>query len=202
MIESISGNVVAVEPTAVIVDVQGLGFRVEVTPKVAEGAGAPGTRVTLLTQLVVVQDQPPRLFGFDTREARSLFRLLTSVSGIGPSTALRIMAGHAEPAGLAAAIARGDDDAIKVKGVGPKLAKRLVTELKDKVGGLSEAFSSAAYSRAAVAAAVDRSVEEAFLVLRGLEFEPEEARRLLKEARKTLPQATTEELVRAVLMKM
>lgn len=201
MIESISGNVVAVEPTAVIVDVQGIGLRVEVTPKVAEGVGPPGTRVTLLAQLVVVQDQPPRLFGFDTSEARALFRLLTSVSGIGPSTALRIMAGHAEPAALAAAIARGDDDAIRVKGVGPKLAKRLVTELKDKVGGLAEAFASGAYARPA-AAAVDRAVEEAFLVLRGLEFEPEEARRLLKEARKTLPHAATEELVRAVLMKI
>lgn len=206
MIESVSGKVAAVEPAAVIVDVHGLGFRVEVTPQVAAGVGPPGADVRLLAQLVVTQDQPPRVFGFATSEARALFRLLTSVSGIGPSTALRIMAGHAEPAGLAAAIARGDDEAIKVKGVGPKLAKRLATELKDKVGGLAEAAAwsaSGAHSRAAMAAAVvDRPLEEAFLALRGLEFEPEEARRLLKVARETLPHAPTEELVRAVLMRM
>ncbi|MBX3468103.1 MAG: Holliday junction branch migration protein RuvA [Planctomycetes bacterium] len=202
MIESISGSVLAVEPAAVIVDVAGLGFRVEVTPQVAEKVGPPGSRASLLAQLVVVQDQPPRLFGFDTAEARALFRLLTSVAGIGPSTGLRIMAGHADAASLSAAIARGDDEALKVKGVGPKLAKRLVTELKDKVGGLAEAaaWSSGAYARPA--ASVDRAVEEAFLALRTLEFEPEEARRLLKDARATLPHATTEELVRTVLQRI
>lgn len=205
MIEQLAGSVIKVEPAAVIVDVQGLGFRVEVTPQVAEATGAPGSRVTFLTQLVLVQDQPPRLFGFTSEEARALFRLLTSVSGIGPATALRMMAGHADLASLAAAIARGDDDAIKVKGVGPKLAKRVATELKDKVGGLAEAVAytaSGKHVRPVEQAGLDRPVEEAFLALRGLEFEPEEARRLLKDARKTLPHATTEELVRAVLMKI
>lgn len=203
MIESITGSVIAVEPAAVIIDLHGLGVRVEVTPAIAEKTGVPGSKVSLLTQLVLVQDHPPRLFGFATNEGRSLFRLLTSVSGIGPSTALRVMAARAEPGEIAAAIARGDDDAIKVKGVGPKIAKRIVTELKDKVGGLSEAaaWSSGAHARP-MSTSLDRPMEEAFLALRGLEFEPEEARRLLKDARATLPHGTTEELVRAVLMKI
>lgn len=203
MIESITGSVIAVEPAAVIVDLHGLGVRVEVTPAVAEKTGVPGSKVSLLTQLVLVQDHPPRLFGFASNEGRALFRLLISVSGIGPSTALRILAARAEPGEIAAAIARGDDDAIKVKGVGPKIAKRVVTELKDKVGGLSAAaaWSSGAHARP-VSTSLDRPMEEAFLALRGLEFEPEEARRLLKDARSTLPHGTTEELVRAVLMKV
>jgi Holliday junction DNA helicase RuvA len=204
MIESITGSVLSVEPAAVIVDLHGLGVRVEVTPAVAEKTGAPGSEVRLLTQLVLVQDHPPRLFGFATNEGRALFRLLISVSGIGPSTALRILAARAEPGEIAAAIARGDDDAIKVKGVGPKIAKRVVTELKDKVGGLSEAaaWSSSGKHVRPVSTSLDRPMEEAFLALRGLEFEPEEARRLLKDARGTLPHGTTEELVRAVLMKI
>jgi holliday junction DNA helicase RuvA len=204
MIESITGSVAAVEATAVIVDLHGLGVRVEVTPATAEKVGAPGSAVSLVTHLVIVQDQAPRLFGFASVEARALFRLLLSVSGIGPSIALRVMAAG-EPAQIAAAIARGDDAGVKVKGVGPKIAKRLVTELKDKVGGLAEAAAftaSSAHKRAAIAGAVDRPVEEAFLALRSLELEPEEARRLLKDARGTLPHATTEELVRAVLLKI
>lgn len=205
MIETIAGTVAAVEPAAVIVDLHGLGVRVEVTPTTAEKVGAPGSAVRLVTHLVVAQDQAPRLFGFPTAEARALFRLLLSVSGIGPSIALRVMAAG-EPAAIAAAIARGDDAGVKVKGVGPKIAKRLVTELKDKVGGLAEAAAftaSSAHKRAAAAAAgVDRPVEEAFLALRSLELEPEEARRLLKDARHTLPHATTEELVRAVLLRI
>jgi holliday junction DNA helicase RuvA len=170
MIEQLAGTVLRVEPAAVIVDVQGLGFRVEVTPQVAGATGAPGTRVSFLTQLVLAQDQPPRLFGFSSDEARALFRLLTSVSGIGPATALRIMAGHSELASLASAIARGDDEAIKVKGVGPKLAKRVASELKDKVGGLAEVAAytaSGKHLRPVEGLGVDRPLEEAFLALRG-----------------------------------
>jgi Holliday junction DNA helicase RuvA len=213
MIETITGTIAAVEPAALIVDLHGLGVRVEVTPALAERAGPPGSRVSLLTHLVVVPEQAPRLFGFATSEARALFRLLLSVSGIGPSTALRVLAARSDAAEVAAAIGRGDDEALKVKGVGPKLAKRLVTELKDKVGGLAEAAAwSGAHRRPAGATSAatageaqgggDRAAEEAYLALKGLEFDPEEARRLVRDARKTLPHAPTEELIRAALLRV
>lgn len=209
MIESITGALVAVEPTAVVVDLHGLAVRVEVPPSTAERAGPIGGRVTLLTQLVIGGNDPtPRLFGFASPTSRALFRALTSVSQIGPSIALRVLAAHHDPGEIAAAIARGDEDAIRVKGVGPKIAKRIVTELRDAMGGLSEQAAAPATAgvtpgSAGSPATGDRALDDAFRALKGLEFEPDEARRLLKDARASLPaSATADELVRAVLLRM
>ncbi len=200
-----------------MLDLSGVALRVDVPPQVAERAPAPGARLSLLTHLVVAQDAAPKLFGFATPDARALFRLLLSVAGIGPGMALRVLSARATPAEVAQAIARGDEAALRVKGVGPKLAKRVVTELKDKIGGLGGpggalgagalgvgpggALAPAA-SGPAGAGAADPVLEDAFLALRGLEVEPEDARRLLREARAALPQATSPgELVRLVLQR-
>lgn len=209
MIESITGALVAVEPTAMIIDLHGLAVRVEVPPSTAERSGPIGGRVTLLTQLVIGGNDPtPRLFGFASPTARALFRSLTSVSQIGPSIALRVLSAHHDPGEIAAAIARGDEEAIRVKGVGPKIAKRIVTELKDAMGGLSEQAAAPATAGASAATAGspttgDRALDDAFRALKGLEFEPEEARKLLKDVRSSLPaSASADELVRAVLLKI
>ena len=99
-----------------------------------------------------------------------------------------------------AAIARADVKAIKVKGVGPKLAKRVISELKDKVGGLSLAPGPVAVA-AQEASAETRAVNDAFLALCGLEFDADHARRLLGEVQRELESATADDLVRAVLLR-
>ena len=208
MIDRVTGTLLAVEPAAVVVDWSGLGLRVEVTSSTAERLGPLGSTVTLLTLFALVgsQEPQPRLYGFQTPEARALFLLLRQVSGIGPSTALRVLGAQGTPADVAAAIAQGDVDAIKVKGVGPKIAKRVITELKDKMGAVLECIPAATPSQAVRRSALlggsgDRALEDAFLALKGLEFDPQRARELLGQVRVELDGAEADELVRAVLLR-
>lgn len=207
MIDRVQGTLIALEPGAVIVDVNGVGFRLEVTSRCGELLGALGHEVTLLTHFMFVgsQDIQPRLYGFATPEARALFHLLRGVSGIGPSTALRILGSQPTPADVAAAIAQNDVGGIKVKGVGPKIAKRVIAELKDKVGQVLACIPVSASGRVSrrttLGALNDPALEDAFLALRGLEFDPQRARKLLNEVREEFRDAGADELVRAVLVR-
>ncbi len=204
MIDRISGILLAVETSAVVVDLGGIGFRVEVTSPCARGLGLVGDKVALLTEFKLVgQELQPRLFGFRTPEARALFRLLRGVSGIGPAVALRILGAQDTPAEVATAIARGEKAGIKVKGVGPKIASRVITELKDKVGAVLLCLPTAVNpgSSRLRPGSRDRQLEDAFLALTGLEFDPNRARSLLLEIREQLVEATADELVREVLIR-
>lgn len=210
MIDRISGTLLEVQGNGAIVDLHGLGVRVELGANGLQALPRPGEPVTLLTQLQIHagQSEPTlRLFGFHSADERALFRLLTDVSGIGPSHALSILSAYREPGEVAAAIARGDEAAIKVKGVGPRLAKRVVTELKDKVGGLPRGAHAAPLtaSQAARRPAGDviaLAFDDALRALRRLEFDAEEARRLLGEAQADVaPDATAEDLLRAALLR-
>ena len=202
MIERITGVLLAVEPMAAVVDMHGLGVRVELTPGDVEGLGAPGGRVTLLTHLLVSGKDPiPRLMGFRTREGRELFRHLVSVSGVGPSSALRLLSAKREPQEVARAIAENDAKALKVKGIGPKIAKRVITELRDKMASLTgtEVVEDDGLQGAR---AGEDPFTDALLALRGLEFDPDEARRLVGLVRKELGKApSADEIVRAVLVR-
>lgn len=207
MIDRISGTLLEVAGSALIVDLHGVGLRVEVGANTLERLPRPGQTVALLTQLHIHtgQSEPTlRLFGFTSLEERALFRLLTDVNGIGPTHALAILSAFRAPGEVAAAIARGDEEAIKVKGVGPRLAKRVVSELKDKVGGVvvPAPLTASQAARRPVAAEPPAPWEDALRALRMLEFEPDEARRLLGEVQPTLPQdASADDLVKAALLR-
>ncbi|RMG16624.1 MAG: Holliday junction branch migration protein RuvA [Planctomycetota bacterium] len=205
VIDRIAGVLLAVEPAALVVEVGGLGLWVEVTPGCAASfADQVGSPVRLLTHFLFSgQELVPRLFGFRTPEARALFHLLRGVSGVGPSVALRILGAQATPAEVAAAIAREDARGIKVKGVGPKIAKRVISELKEKVGGVLSVSlpGPAAPPVAAAATPSDRAVEEAYLALQGLEFDPVRARAILEQIRSDRADASAEELVREALLR-
>lgn len=203
MIDRLTGTLLQAGPDACVVDVHGLGIRVEVPTSVAHQLGRTGEQVTLLTQLVIPGNDPtPRLFGFLSEEGRELFRMLQSVAGIGPSSALKIAGSQPSPGQVAVAIARGDAKAIKVKGVGPKLAKRVITELKEKVEGLAPvAAPLVAAAPGELAPQTPDPLNDALRALRSLEFDPAEARRLLLEARNRLEgEPTADDLVRAVLL--
>ena len=205
MIDRVSGIVVAVEPAAAVIDLGGIAFRVEVSPFCAEALEV-GTKTTLLTQFMLIgQDTQPKLFGFRSAEARQLFLLLRRVSGIGPSTALRILSAQPTPAEVAAAIAREDAAGIKVKGVGPKTAKRVIAELKDKVGAvlacLPDLTASQRQRRPARSGRGDPEMEDAFLALTGLEYDPGRARTLLDSIRADNADASADELIREILLR-
>nr|WP_223875157.1 Holliday junction branch migration protein RuvA [Nanchangia anserum] len=127
-----SGNLVAVTPDRVIIDVAGVGYEVLVTPTTSAGLHT-GQSATLSTYLVVREDALT-LYGFTDADERATFLTLLSVSGIGPKLALAALAALT-PDELRAAVATGDEDALcRIAGVGKKSARRMIASIGDKLG--------------------------------------------------------------------
>ncbi len=115
-----------------VVEVSGVGFRINTSAGTLSQLGQAGDQVLIYTYLHVKEDELT-LFGFTSREELSVFLMLISVSGVGPKVALAVLSAMSASA-FSLAVAEGDHKAIcKSKGVGPKLAQRIVLELKDKV---------------------------------------------------------------------
>jgi len=135
MIAHLSGVVLAAHPSAITLDVHGVGYRLYVTQQLLDSVRV-GDELALHTHLAVREDAMD-LFGFPVAEELELFKLLIGVSGIGPRSALGII-GLESIERLSTAIAHGDVGYLtKVSGVGKKSAEKIVLELKDKVGVLS-----------------------------------------------------------------
>lgn len=131
MISLITGNVRSIYTERLIVEVGGVGLSILVNTSTSAGV-TMGSQVTLFTTLVVREDSLT-LFGFLSDEARSIFELTQTVSGIGPKVALAIL-GALSPADLGRAIASEDVAAIeRVPGIGRKGAQRMILELKGKL---------------------------------------------------------------------
>lgn len=131
MIYSLTGKVIDKSLEEVVIQCGGIGFRVAV-PQTAQGAIAPvGEECTLYTHLNVKEDALD-LYGFASKEEQRAFKILTSVSGVGPKAGLAILS-VLSPDKIAIAVSSGDHKAFTAaQGVGPKLAQRIVLELKDK----------------------------------------------------------------------
>ncbi|MFE2757432.1 Holliday junction branch migration protein RuvA [Actinosynnema sp. NPDC059335] len=137
MISSLRGQVLSIGLDHVVVEVGGVGYAVQATPATLATLRR-GEETQLATSLVVREDSLT-LFGFADAEARELFGLLQTVSGIGPRLALATLA-VLEPDKLRAALAEGNITVLtQVPGIGRKGAERLIIELRDKVGHLAPA---------------------------------------------------------------
>ena len=133
MIGRLTGIVAEKSPPLVLVDVQGVGYEVDVPMSTFCNLPGLGERVTLLTHLVVREDAH-QLYAFLTAEERATFRLLIKISGVGPKIALGVLSGLSV-ADLAGAVARQEGGRLqKVPGIGKKTAERLLLELKGKLG--------------------------------------------------------------------
>jgi Holliday junction DNA helicase RuvA len=131
MIGKLKGIIDTYGEDFVIVDVGGVGYLVHCSARTLQALPAQGEAVTLAIETHVREDQI-KLFGFVTDVEREWFRLLQTVQGVGTKVALAIL-GTLKPADLASAIALRDKASItRAPGVGPKVAERIVTELKDK----------------------------------------------------------------------
>ncbi|PSL53667.1 Holliday junction DNA helicase subunit RuvA [Saccharothrix carnea] len=137
MISSLRGQVLSIGLDHVVVEVGGVGYAVQATP--ATLATLRRGEETQLATALVVREDSLTLFGFADTEARELFGLLQTVSGIGPRLALATLA-VLEPDKLRAALAEGNITVLtQVPGIGRKGAERLIIELRDKVGHLAPA---------------------------------------------------------------
>ncbi|MBS00197.1 MAG: Holliday junction branch migration protein RuvA [Candidatus Marinimicrobia bacterium] len=131
MIESLKGILNKKDPTQVIIDVGGVRLGVHITLSTYEKLGDLNAEVELLTYLNVREDIM-ELYGFFDNSERLLFKLLTSVNGIGPKSALNILSGT-NPNSFKKNIINGDISSLtSIPGIGAKTAKRIVIELKDK----------------------------------------------------------------------
>jgi holliday junction DNA helicase RuvA len=138
MIASVRGTVIAVALDHAVIEVGGVGFAVRATPGTLATLRR-GAEASLATTLVV-REESLTLFGFASAEAKDLFELVQSVSGVGPKIALALLS-VLEPDELRRALAGGDTAALaRTPGIGKKSAERLVLELKDKVGAVAGAL--------------------------------------------------------------
>jgi len=197
----------------VLIDVRGVGYIVYVSDRTMMGLPSIGEAAALYTELIVREDLL-QLFGFPTLIEKEWHRLLTSVQGIGAKAAMAIL-GALGPEGVGRAIALGDWNAVKAApGVGPKLAQRVVMELKDKAPAVM-----AMGGRATPAPALDDDVVEAvrptprapavaptgaaqadaLSALTNLGYAPGEAAGAVAQAAGTDPAAATPALIRAAL---
>ena len=133
MIGRLTGTLAEKSPPQLLIDVNGVGYEVDVPMSSFYNLPGLGERVTLLTHFIVREDAQI-LFGFLSAEERSTFKQLIKISGVGPRMALSLLSGLSV-AELAQAVVRQDTGRlIKVPGVGKKTAERLLLELKGKLG--------------------------------------------------------------------
>jgi Holliday junction DNA helicase RuvA len=195
MIAHLKGRLVSTGIDHAVIDVSGVGYLVGASSRTLTALGPVGEAVTIHTEMLVAEDSI-RLMGFAEAAERDWFRHLTSVQGVGARVALAILSVLA-PDELGTAVARQDKAMVtRANGVGPKLAERIVRELKDKAGTIA----SGAGGAAPVAAAGPTA--DAVSALANLGFRPAEAAAAVQAAEDELgADVTLDALVRLALRK-
>lgn len=196
MIAYLEGKLVEKNPTFLIVEVNGVGYSVNIPISTYSNLGEIGQMVKVLTHQQVREDEL-KLFGFSTRQEKALFELLISVNGVGPKVALGILS--CIPAdGFQRSVLQEDLDALTtISGVGRKTAQRLVVELKEKLSKMDLGGTEVAVGKDSIAYP---AADEAALALMSLGYTKAEARkaleRVIADASETL---SVEELIKRAL---
>lgn len=200
MIGKLTGRIDSATGNQIILDVQGVGYLVSCSAHTLRLAGAPGSAAALLIETQVREDAI-NLFGFAEEAERDAFRLLTTVQGVGAKVALAILS-ILSPERLATAIASGDKAAVTAAdGVGPKLALRIVTELKDKVAHVMTSHAPA--MAAATTTLGSGMMEDALSALMHLGYRRMEAFAAVGAAQTKLgEEAKLDALIRAALTEL
>ncbi|GBC94796.1 Holliday junction ATP-dependent DNA helicase RuvA [bacterium HR16] len=198
MIAHVRGTLVEKDSSAVVVDVNGIGYRVLVPETVSAALPAVGEQVHLLTTFYV-REEEMSLYGFVTAEQRKLFEMLISVSGVGPKAALSLLS-VMDAEQLAMAIAAEDIKRLTgAPGVGTKIAQRIAVELKDKAAEIAWERKVDRLAAKGRPLPSDR-LEDAVEALMALGYSRTDARRAVETAAKSLPaDAETAAVVRSAL---
>ncbi|MEK7463715.1 MAG: Holliday junction branch migration protein RuvA [Patescibacteria group bacterium] len=176
MISRLTGSIVHIDQKYIVIDVQGVGYKVATTADIMTRLSKEKVSVTLWTYLAV-RENALDLYGFTSLSELNFFELLITISGIGPKTALGIL-NSASVETLETAIQTGDTSHIvKVSGIGKKVAEKIVLELKDKV----EKVTHTPEAKTAL-----RGDADALEALKSLGYSQNEARDALKELPKTI----------------
>lgn len=209
MIASIEGLCVYSGQDRIVLEVSNIGYEIFVTESLASRCVIDGHY--RLQTLMIVRENEIFLVGFATPLEREFFKLLTTISGIGPKAALKILNKYT-PADLASCILANDVDSLKkVPGIGPKTAKRLILELNEKIGAMAENMSLSA--EGAKECQPQKAVEpeksslppaalEAVAVLVSLGCTSEEAESAVKAALESGTAADSSDLVMAAVSEL
>jgi Holliday junction DNA helicase RuvA len=190
MIAAVRGEVMVRRPDHVVIDAAGVGYRLVVSSETLKAVPAAGNDVFLHAELIA-RDDSLSLYGFSAEEERDLFRLLVTVSGIGPKVAIATLSGGSTR-DLLRAIAAGDAKRFQaVPGIGKRTAERIIVELREKVAGALEEEVVAVAGKEGSARTLARDG------LVNLGYAPLEAEQLLDGIEGSEPQ----ELVAAALRK-
>lgn len=221
MIGRLSGRIDYIGAEYVLLDVNGVGYIVHMSERGLASLPGTGGHVALFTELLVREDLL-QLFGFTSMIEKEWHRLLVSVQGIGAKASMAIL-GTLGPDGISRAIALGDWNAVKMApGVGPKIAQRVVNELKDKApaimsmqpGTIPTLAQDAgaeliepnqpamARPQIAVQQPASSAQAEAMSALQNLGYSPSDAASAVAEAQGEAPDADTPSLIRLALMKL
>ena len=197
MIYSVRGKLILKEPNFAVIECGGVGYGCRTSYSTVAQLGETGSETMLYTYLYVREDAV-ELFGFVSLQELSCFKLLISVSGVGPKAAISILS-DVTPEKFAFLVASGDSKAFtKTKGIGAKTAQRIVLELKDKISSesLSGMVSDSAGGYGHVSAAASDSLGEALEALMVLGYSQGETAPILRKLDPSLP---TQDLIKETL---
>ena len=199
MIYCLTGKIVKKSMNAVVLSCGGVGYYAQCPASVAGALPGVGREATIYTVMSVTENDVS-LNGFATEEQQACFEMLTAVSGVGPKVGLAILS-VMEPERVALAISAGDHKAFKAaSGVGPKLAQRIVLELKDKVAkGFVDGISLEDVAGASAQTPAAQSSSQAIAALVSLGYSQSEAALAVSKIDATLP---VEEIIKLALRSM
>ena len=199
MIYCLTGKIVKKSLNAVVISCAGVGYYAQCPASVAGALPGVGQETTLYTVMSVTENDVS-LYGFATEEQQACFEMLTAVSGVGPKVGLAILS-VMDPQRVALAISAGDHKAFKAaSGVGPKLAQRIVLELKDKVAkGFVDGISLEDVAGAAADTPASQGSAQAIAALVSLGYTQSEAALAISKIDATLP---VEEIIKLALRSM
>ena len=199
MIYCRTGKIVKKSMNAVVLSCGGVGYYAQCPASVAGALPGVGKEATIYTVMSVTENDVS-LYGFATEEQQACFEMLTAVSGVGPKVGLAILS-VMEPDRVALAISAGDHKAFKAaSGVGPKLAQRIVLELKDKVAkGFVDGISLEDVAGASADTQASQGSSQAIAALVSLGYSQSEAALAVSKIDAALP---VEEIIKLALRSM
>ena len=199
MIYCLTGNLVKKRMNAVVLSCGGVGYSAQCPASVAGALPGVGKEATIYTVMSITENDVS-LYGFATEQQQACFEMLTAVSGVGPKVGLAILS-VMEPDRVALAISAGDHKAFKAaSGVGPKLAQRIVLELKDKVAkGFVDGISLEDVAGASADTQASQGSSQAIAALVSLGYSQSEAALAVSKIDAALP---VEEIIKLALRSM
>lgn len=195
MIAYLNGTLESKTEDECIIDVNGVGYRVEISTQTLETLPKAGNELKLLIYHHIT-DNDQRLFGFASNKEKNLFERLITVKGIGPKLGLTILSGMPAPTLMESIVTQDIKSLSTISGIGKKTAERMVLELKDKL------FDESQPSVVSGATETRSRREEAISALEALGFSKNQAAQTVNQISGNKPKATVSEIVKEALAKL